>query len=569
MSHWHRQIASQYIHAARNLRHLRALGEQLDGLDDPLGSLGGRVNSLGEQIAGLDTPFGGLGECINGLGEQLNSLGEQVYGLGMKKLTLLHSNDLHGDFLADEVDSNLVGGVSLLSGYIDKVRHEEDNVIYVVAGDMFRGSLIDSEYKGLSTIQIMNILAPEIATIGNHEVDYGVAHMLFLEKCADFPIICANLRVSVNHERLFDPFRIVEVNGLRILFIGVVTEGVITKCRDDGFVGSYIVVDDAVEEIGRVCNAYNGLDVDLTVLLTHIGFEEDKRLAASLDPAWGVDLIVGGHSHTLLEEPAVVNGIPIVQVGVGTDHIGRFDIVVDTFRNCVSSYTWQAVPIDSEHCPTDEVLEEFILKCQEETDEKYNQVITRLARKLTHPERRRETQIGDLFADILRDALGVDIFLLASGSIRGTELGPIVTKGDLAVCFPYDDSAHVIYMTGAQLKHAILHILRDDTLEGRHAEFFQVSEGLEVEYDQASHSLLRFNYEGAPVDEESLFAVGVQHYFFNNLPYSFDLTLDQLQGNRPTRVVATSCNDVIEEVLQTGEYRDASGEGRIVVHLAQ
>ena len=95
-----------------------------------------------------------------------------------KKITILHSNDLHGDFLAEQVDEKLVGGVSMLSGYIEKVRAEQPNTIYVIAGDMFRGSVIDSEYKGLSTIEIMNALAPDIVTIGNHEVDYGIAHLL-------------------------------------------------------------------------------------------------------------------------------------------------------------------------------------------------------------------------------------------------------------------------------------------------------------------------------------------------------------------------------------------------------
>ena len=87
-----------------------------------------------------------------------------------KKITILHSNDLHGDFLAEQVDEKLVGGVSMLSGYIEKVRAEQPNTIYVIAGDMFRGSVIDSEYKGLSTIEIMNALAPDVVTIGNHEV---------------------------------------------------------------------------------------------------------------------------------------------------------------------------------------------------------------------------------------------------------------------------------------------------------------------------------------------------------------------------------------------------------------
>ena len=486
----------------------------------------------------------------------------------LKKLVLLHSNDLHGDFLADEIDSSLVGGVSMLSGYIDKVRHEEDNVIYAVAGDMFRGSLIDSEYKGLSTIQIMNMLTPDVATIGNHEVDYGVAHMLFLEKCADFPIICSNLYISTNHVHLFDPFCIVEVGGIRVLFIGVTTENILSKCKDDTFAGPFISIEDAAKEVGHVCNAYNALDIDLTVLLTHIGIEEDKQLAANLDPAWGVDLIVGGHSHTLLDEPVVVNGIPIVQVGMGTDHIGRFDITLDMARNRIESYTWQVVPIDADHCPNDDILEKFILDCKKTTDEKYSQVLTRLERQLTHPTRNRETEIGDLLSDILRDALGADVFLMGSGSIRGTELGPVVTKGDLNACMPYDDSAHIVYMTGAQLKHALLHMLRDDTLEGKHAEYFQVSHGLEVEYDQSAHSLIRCDYEGAPVDDGRLYAVGIQHYFYREPEYSFGLTPEELRGNRPDRMVATSCADVIEEVLPSGQYKDAPGEGRVVIHLA-
>ena len=76
-----------------------------------------------------------------------------------RKLVLLHSNDMHGDFLAENKNGTDEGGVALLSGYIKKVREEEENTIYAIAGDMFRGSVIDSEFKGLSTIQIMNTKA--------------------------------------------------------------------------------------------------------------------------------------------------------------------------------------------------------------------------------------------------------------------------------------------------------------------------------------------------------------------------------------------------------------------------
>ena len=81
-----------------------------------------------------------------------------------------------------KIDGKEIGGLVRLSGYVQKVRKEKDNVIYAISGDMFRGSIIDSEYMGLSTIALMNDLAPDVATIGNHEVDYGIAHLLFIEK---------------------------------------------------------------------------------------------------------------------------------------------------------------------------------------------------------------------------------------------------------------------------------------------------------------------------------------------------------------------------------------------------
>ena len=135
-----------------------------------------------------------------------------------KKLTILHSNDLHGDFIEERIGELDVGGVSMLSGYINRVREEEDNVIYVIAGDMFNGSVIDSEFKGISTIDMMNLLSPDVVTIGNHEIDYGISHLLFIEKCAQFPIINANLYIKTNGTRLFTPFKIIMMDDMGIIY---------------------------------------------------------------------------------------------------------------------------------------------------------------------------------------------------------------------------------------------------------------------------------------------------------------------------------------------------------------
>lgn len=481
-----------------------------------------------------------------------------------KKLTILHSNDLHGDFMAKEVEQELMGGVSRLSGYIDKVRHEEKNVLYAISGDMFRGSVIDSEYKGLSTIEIMNMLAPDVVTLGNHEVDYGLAHLLFIEKCATFPIINANMYLTTNRVRLFKSHVILNVDGIKILFIGILTEEVLSSTRQDRLIGSFVDVHEASAEVGRICNTYQTEDIDFTVLLTHIGFEADKQLAEMLDPRWGVDMIIGGHSHTLLEEPCVVAGIPIVQAAYGTAQIGRFDIIVDTDTNSIDSYTWQLIPIDDDNCPRDTDLEEVIRKYKDMTDAKYGRIITRFADKYTHPARNRETLLGRLFADAFKDVLGVDLVFLGSGSIRGEELGPIVQYRDLMQVFPYNDEIYRVDVTGEQLRRMVRHILREEAFCG-HTEFYQFSCGLYIEYDRSAKELLSLTYNGHTVRDTDHFTLALQAFHLRNCKEFLDVTEAELSARRKPKVLSTSCTDILEEYFSGQERVRVSEEPRLVL----
>ena len=447
----------------------------------------------------------------------------------LKKITILHSNDMHGDFMAQEKDTKLIGGVSMLSGYLNKVRKEEKNVIYTISGDMFRGNVIDSEYKGISTIEIMNMLAPDVVTLGNHEADYGIAHLLFLEKCARFPIVNANLYLTTTGIRLFKSHFIKEIDGMKIMFIGILTEEVLSQAKQDKLVGSFVDIEEAAAEVGKICNAHKSDDIDFTVLLTHIGFEEDKKLAALLDPNWGVDIIIGGHSHTLLEKPEVINNIPIVQAATGTDQVGRFDIMIDTDNNCIDSYEWELIPIDDSHCPRDIDLEEVIEKYLDATDLKYGRYITRFAEKYTHPQRNRETQLGKIFADVFRDNMGLDVMFLASGSLRETQMGPIVQYRNLAQMFPYTDELFRIKVTGKQLKQMIRYLYREEALDGCHTEFYQYSKGMKVVVSIPERKVLEINFEGAPIDDERIFKVGLQGFHFRSMDKFFGITEEEVK----------------------------------------
>ena len=484
----------------------------------------------------------------------------------LKKLTLLHSNDLHGDFLAEQVDDKLVGGVSMLSGYINQVRQTEKNVIYAIAGDMFRGSIIDSEYKGISTIEIMNALAPDIATVGNHELDYGIPHLLFIEKCAQFPIINANLFIKTNHARLFPPCYIMELDGMKILFIGIITDAVLAQAKQDHhLIGSFIGIEEAAaQEVGRICNTYNRIDIDFTVLLTHIGFESDKELAAMLRPEWGVDLIIGGHSHALMKQPCVVNDILIAQAGVGTNQIGRFDIVVNTDTNSIESYKWQCIPITDKYRPVDEQIEHLIRKYKNVTDQKYTRIITHFSCPLTHPQRNTETALGNLFSDVFKNSLGIDIMLLGSGSIRGEKLGPIVEYGGLVEIFPYDDSVYMLKVDGRTFRQMMRYLLRDDAFLGT-TEFYQLSQGLKLAYSRSNREIVSLTYRGIEIVDDDIFTIGLQNYHYCNLESFFGVSFEHVKTFGTPKMIATSCLDILEEYLSTHKAIRQDVEGRLTI----
>ncbi len=125
----------------------------------------------------------------------------------------------------------------------------------------------------------MNYLAPDVVTLGNHELDYWFPHLLFLEKMANFPIVNANLYIKKYNKRLMNPYLILNVDGFDIMFIGIVTEEVLNALKLDTSISTFVGLENVATEVGKICDAYKNEDIDLTILLTHIGFEQDKKLA--------------------------------------------------------------------------------------------------------------------------------------------------------------------------------------------------------------------------------------------------------------------------------------------------
>lgn len=487
--------------------------------------------------------------------------------MDLRHLVMLHSNDMHGDFFAKETHDRMVGGMSRLSGYVHKVREEEqDPVLYVISGDMLQGSIIDQEYRGISTILVMNMLEPDVVTLGNHEMDYGFSHLMFLERCANFPIVNANLYIKPTESNLFKPYHIIEIDGIRILFIGIITEEIIAKSKSEPLIGTFIGIEDAAEEVEYICNSYKDVDIDLTVLLTHIGFDQDIELAKLLPPEIGVDLIIGGHSHTMLEQPEKVNDILIAQVGSGTEHIGRFDLIINMDTNSVHEFTWKAVPIDDTHCPNDPVMDELLSNYQEEVDGKYNSVICRLPHEMEHENRFRETELGNLFADILRYQLGVDIVFVASGSIRKKKMSRLVTRTDIMEIYPYDEALISFSVDGATLREMLAHLM-DSLYHHGSREFYQWNAELRANID-ADGKIGEVWLKGEDLDPNKEYRIAMQDYHYGIIADTFGITHEELDKKGRVRVVSTSAQDNVIEYFRRQKVARSRRDGRINMTMA-
>ncbi len=471
---------------------------------------------------------------------------------------------MHGDWLPQENDGKMTGGLPRLSGYIKSVRNANPNTLYAIAGDMFRGSIIDQEYLGLSTIDMINLMKPDVVSLGNHEVDYGLAHLLFLEKCADFPIINTDLFVTMNNKRLFSPYINLTVDGVKILFIGILTQEVLSSTKGEKIIGSYVNMKRAAKEIGVICDNYRTVDTDITILLTHIGYENDIELAKQLNKDFGVDFIIGGHSHTYMDKAKVVNGIPIVQAYTGTDFIGRFDINYNKEEKKIENWSWKCVPIDEDAAENDHVMQGLLDQYKGVTDQKYRRVVTRFQRELTHPKREQETELGNLYADVMVDDASYDIMMFGSGAIRKQKLGPIVEYQQLLENTPFDDNLWMVEVTGEQFRRMIQHILRDEAWTGE-TEFYQFSRGVHIKYRKSTHTIEELTFNGKEVKDDDRFSIGLQNYHYNNFDEFLGVPLEEVAQNRKPRIVATSVNNIIEEYFVVHQGLDAQVEGRIEI----
>ncbi|QZA33572.1 5'-nucleotidase C-terminal domain-containing protein [Hydrogenibacillus sp. N12] len=250
-------------------------------------------------------------------------------------LRILHTNDTHSH----------LEHAARLATLIKQARAEAEAAgvpaLLLDAGDVFTGTLYFTRFEGLSDAEVMNRIGYQAMTLGNHEFDKGPKGLAKFLKALNFPVLAANLEAS-REPQLRDlvstdvaegaeiqpghvyPAIVLEVGGKRIGLFGLVTEE--TKAISSP--GENVTFTDAIETATRMVRILKDKRVDLIIALTHIGFDEDVKLAQAVP---GIDVIVGGHSHTKLDRPSIVTGADgaqtvIVQASEHRKYLGQLDL---------------------------------------------------------------------------------------------------------------------------------------------------------------------------------------------------------------------------------------------------
>lgn len=288
---------------------------------------------------------------LTGASLYMSGMNSSLFGMdkgAITRLTILHTNDVHSrldPFPADGTKYQGLGGVVRRSALIKKIRSEEKNVLLFDSGDIVQGTPYFNLFGGTPEYEMMNDMAYDAATLGNHDFDTGIGHLAELQSLAKFPMINANydFKDTPMKGRAL-PYKVFYKEGLRIgvTGVGIDLKGLVTEKQTGGLV----YLDPVLEANKNAAILRHDLKCDLVICLSHLGFKyrEDKvsdiRLAEN---SKDIDLILGGHTHTFLDKPELVRNLEgetvmINQVGWAGIRLGRIDITFEkgSKKSCVS-----------------------------------------------------------------------------------------------------------------------------------------------------------------------------------------------------------------------------------------
>jgi len=434
-------------------------------------------------------------------------------------LTILHTNDTHGHLLpfsyptiaaqgSEEArlrEKRNIGGIARRASLAAKIRadltQKKTPVWLIDAGDFSDGTPFSTEYHGEADVAAMNASGYNFATIGNHEFNNPMAQTKKLVSLAKYPIMLANAVDRATRQPVGQPWRVEKLGAVRIGLFGMVTPEAATYPAGKEGIDVLDVFTTAKDVVKTLRSR-----ADIVILISHCGDDIDNRIAAEVP---GIDVIVGGHSHSRLPVGEFVwrsddlkvdgvNGTVIVQAFQWGGELGRLDLLFRRAANgtwSVDRYRERLIPI-TEATTADVSVAAVVDKFWQPIAKRFGEVVGQASADFS--TRGDDEAPYNLVADAIREMVGADFEMENVGGVRAPLVSGAITQADLVTMDPFDNKVITFKVTGRQIRDIL----------SRYTPFVS---GLR--YRIVSGKLTEVTINGQPLDDDKTYAGATNSYF--------------------------------------------------------
>ncbi len=373
-------------------------------------------------------------------------------------LTLLHTSDTHGH-IASDLDTaqstktgDRVAGFALLKAQVDKIKrealHQGNRAILLDGGDYFQGTAIVEETQGQVMIDAMNRLNYLAAGIGNHDLDYGLARLKTVLAKSRHSIVCCNVFEKATGRPIATarPYIRLPYRGFQIAIIGALDPKTPDISMQENVAG--LEFRDPAPILSALIPRLRAQGVDIVVLLSHLGIEQDRRIA---DQVAGIDLILGGHSHTEMREIEYAgrHQVPIAHPGYDTRYVSRVDLRLRKNERPEISFT--PIFLTTHNLDEDPDTLRFVRQQLASIAEKTERLLGHCRETLVRGVIGGDSPEGSFVADAVREGTGADIGFQNVGGVRFPIASGPVTWDQIFQLQPFNNTVEIVPMTGKQV----------------------------------------------------------------------------------------------------------------------
>ena len=411
--------------------------------------------------AGCTTPIVGPETGAPG-GAAASSPGRAGTALGADRIQIVHTNDIHGhmdvtDKVASGTSTFAQGGLVATAAQIERLRAQApERTLLLDGGDAWQGTYISNENKGQAITKIMSLLRYDAQVVGNHDFDWGTENLRQRATEASFPFLCANCAESTGAVPSYlKPYIVKDLGLVKVAIIGLILPDAASIIKASSIAGIHFT--DTAKTL-RAHLPQMRKEADLIVALTHIGLDNDRKLASEVPE---LDVIVGGHSHTALRAAVTVGKTVIVQTGAYTANLGDLELVIDPASKAVTAVPTRSnelLAVASTTAPPSDVRTQItaIVDDRRAAGKKYTErIVGRTINPLDNP--RAECGLGNLVTDGLleygrQQGWKSDIAFYNMAGVRASLPAGEITYGQLYQVLPFTNVVVSVDLTGTQLR---------------------------------------------------------------------------------------------------------------------